>query len=35
MDDVARTLVAQFGIHHSTLQTEQGTTSHACGLHPA
>jgi cobalt-zinc-cadmium efflux system protein len=35
MDDVARTLDAQFGIHHSTLQTEQGTTSHACGLHPA
>ncbi len=35
MDDVARTLDARFRIHHSTLQTEQGTTSHACRLQPA
>jgi cobalt-zinc-cadmium efflux system protein len=35
MDDVARALDTQFSIHHSTLQTEQGTTSHACGLNPA
>lgn len=35
LDEVAHTLSARFNIHHSTLQTEQGTTSHACGLHPA
>jgi cobalt-zinc-cadmium efflux system protein len=35
MDDVARTLDSRFHIRHSTLQTEQGTTSHACGLNPA
>ncbi len=35
MDEVARTLETRFHIHHSTLQTEQGTTSHACGLHKA
>lgn len=35
MDDVAQTLDARYGVHHSTLQTEQGTTSHACRLHPA
>ena len=32
MDDVTRTLAARFNIHHATLQTEQGTTRHACGL---
>lgn len=35
MDDVARILDARYGVHHSTLQTELGTTSHACRLHPA
>lgn len=33
MDDVAHSLDKRFGIHHSTLQIEQGTTHHACRLH--
>ncbi len=32
MDDIARGLREQFSIHHSTLQTEMGTTEHACCL---
>jgi cobalt-zinc-cadmium efflux system protein len=35
MDRVMQELKAQFSIHHSTLQIEQGTTDHACILHPA
>ncbi len=34
MDDIIRTLKERFSIHHSTLQVEQGTTDHACVLHP-
>lgn len=33
LDEIARGLKEQFGIHHTTLQTEQGTTQHACSLH--
>ncbi len=32
MDDITRTLNSQFGIAHSTLQTEMGTTRHSCTL---
>jgi cobalt-zinc-cadmium efflux system protein len=32
MDDIARTLEQKFGIAHSTLQMEQGTTEHHCHL---
>ncbi|QBE64305.1 cation diffusion facilitator family transporter [Pseudoduganella lutea] len=32
MDDIARGLREEFSIHHSTLQTELGTTEHACCL---
>ncbi|WP_338767365.1 cation diffusion facilitator family transporter [Massilia sp. METH4] len=32
MDEIARSLREQFAIHHSTLQTEMGTTEHACCL---
>jgi cobalt-zinc-cadmium efflux system protein len=35
IDQVARELKEQFGIHHTTLQTEQGTTRHECSLHGA
>lgn len=34
MDDITGTLDTRFKIHHSTLQIEQGTTAHACRLHP-
>jgi cobalt-zinc-cadmium efflux system protein len=34
MDDIMRTLKERFSIQHSTLQVEQGTTDHACALHP-
>lgn len=34
MDEVTRTLDTRFKIHHSTLQIEQGTTSHTCRLQP-
>jgi cobalt-zinc-cadmium efflux system protein len=34
MDDIMQELKAHFAIHHSTLQIEQGTTDHACILHP-
>lgn len=34
MDDIMRTLKERFSVHHSTLQVEQGTTDHACALHP-
>jgi cobalt-zinc-cadmium efflux system protein len=33
MDDISRTLRQRFGVHHSTLQVEQGTTEHVCVLH--
>lgn len=32
MDEVVHALKHRFRVHHSTLQTEQGTTSHACSL---
>lgn len=34
MDAIMETLNTRFHIHHSTLQVEQGTTDHACALHP-
>lgn len=34
MDDIMQTLKVRFSIQHSTLQVEQGTTDHACALHP-
>jgi cobalt-zinc-cadmium efflux system protein len=34
MDDIMRTLTERYAIQHSTLQVEQGTTDHACVLHP-
>ncbi|CAG0938769.1 Cadmium, cobalt and zinc/H(+)-K(+) antiporter [Gallionellaceae bacterium] len=34
MDDIMCTLRKRFFIQHSTLQVEQGTTKHACALHP-
>ena len=34
MDDIMRTLQERFSVQHSTLQVEQGTTDHACALHP-
>lgn len=34
MDDIMQTLKVRFSVHHSTLQVEQGTTDHACALHP-
>lgn len=34
MDDITRTLQERFSVQHSTLQIEQGTTNHACTLHP-
>jgi len=33
MDGVVDTLKQRFGVHHSTLQMEQGTTQHSCALH--
>ena len=33
MDVIMRTLNERFSVHHSTLQVEQGTTSHTCALH--
>ena len=35
LDEITRQLKEKFSIHHTTLQTEQGTTEHACCLHPA
>jgi len=32
IDEIARQLKERFGIHHTTLQTEQGTTQHECCL---
>jgi len=32
IDEIARELREKFSIHHTTLQTEQGTTEHACCL---
>jgi cobalt-zinc-cadmium efflux system protein len=34
MDDIMLTLKERYAIQHSTLQVEQGTTDHACVLHP-
>ena len=34
MDVIMHTLNERFSVHHSTLQVEQGTTSHTCALHP-
>lgn len=34
MDAIMHTLNERFSVHHSTLQVEQGTTSHSCALHP-
>ncbi|WP_083941035.1 cation diffusion facilitator family transporter [Pseudoduganella violaceinigra] len=33
IDEIARGLKEQYGINHTTLQTEQGTTQHECSLH--
>jgi len=33
IDGITKTLKERFSIHHSTLQTEQGTTPHGCSLH--
>ena len=33
IDQIAQDLKEQFGIQHTTLQTEQGTTQHECSLH--
>ncbi|MDD5297112.1 MAG: cation diffusion facilitator family transporter [Rhodocyclaceae bacterium] len=33
MDDIAETLKHRFSVHHSTLQTELGTSNHVCTLH--
>jgi len=33
IDEIARGLKEHFGIQHTTLQSEQGTTQHACSLH--
>ena len=35
LDAISDELRSRFGIGHSTLQVEQGTTRHACALHPA
>ncbi len=35
LDAISEGLRARFGIGHSTLQVEQGTTRHACALHPS
>ena len=35
LDGMVDALRGRFGIAHSTLQIEQGTTSHSCALHPA
>ena len=35
MDEITRTLRDRFALQHCTLQIEQGTTDHACALHPA
>lgn len=33
LDEVVEELEHHYGIHHCTLQIEQGTTAHACSLH--
>jgi cobalt-zinc-cadmium efflux system protein len=33
IDGITKALKDRFSIHHSTLQTEQGTTPHGCSLH--
>ena len=35
MDTIVKTLKERFSIQHCTLQVEQGTTHHACALHPS
>jgi cobalt-zinc-cadmium efflux system protein len=32
MDEIRNTLESRYGIHHCTLQMEEGTTSHACHI---
>ena len=34
LDAIVETLKERFSIQHCTLQVEQGTTNHACALHP-
>jgi cobalt-zinc-cadmium efflux system protein len=34
MDAIVQTLKERYAVHHCTLQVEQGTTDHACALHP-
>jgi len=34
MDDIMHTLKIRYSVHHSTLQIELGTTTHACSLNP-
>ena len=34
MDEIMQTLKVRFSVHHSTLQIELGTTTHACSLSP-
>ena len=34
MDDIMHTLKQRFSVHHSTLQIEQGSTTHECSLSP-
>lgn len=35
MDEIMHTLKVRYLVHHSTLQIELGTTTHACSLHPS
>ena len=35
LDAIVETLKERFSIQHCTLQVEQGTTNHACALHPS
>jgi cobalt-zinc-cadmium efflux system protein len=35
IDDIVDQLEHEFGIHHCTLQVEEGTTDHGCALHGA
>ena len=35
IDTIVKTLKERFSIQHCTLQVEQGTTHHACALHPS
>jgi len=35
IDEIVEQLRHDFGIHHCTLQVEEGTTDHGCALHGA